>query len=112
VNTELQEALLHLGPPSANAGKLGVLRVLCSWPAKPDLDTLKKAVKGDEDKHPGATLNLADLPMDKEAREHLLSSSPQVLGKRKTKKDGRVAVEEIDDLRLRKGRSTDVGLYG
>jgi hypothetical protein len=83
LNHELQKALEDLGPCSPNAGTLGVLRVLCSYPAEPHLDTLKQMVKDDEDKHPGATLDLEALLEGSTMGDTLKSLRPASLAHRK-----------------------------
>jgi predicted DNA-binding ribbon-helix-helix protein len=49
LNKELQDALRDLGSGADKAGNLGgVLRVMCSYPAKPHMQTIKQIAEADK----------------------------------------------------------------
>lgn len=63
-----------LGPSTDKAGVLGVIRVLICYPAKPNIDTVKKLANADPSHHPAATVDIDSLaahPSDQEILESL-----------------------------------------
>lgn len=60
-NRDLQDALLGLGRVNDFAGKLGVLRVLITYPVTCDMGAIKRVAEEDKFGHPCATLDMAKL---------------------------------------------------
>ncbi|KIM25388.1 hypothetical protein M408DRAFT_210132 [Serendipita vermifera MAFF 305830] len=91
----LLDALKDLGTGSDKAGRFSVLRVLATFPAKPDFDTLTELVKADTNEHPAALLNvelLATHPSEKELFESLRRGVVEAARQKKRKaNDGPVS---------------------
>ena len=68
-----------LGEVPPNAGRSGVLRVLASYPATPDDETLEQCIDADQGKHPGATLNMTSKIWKELAKEHINALEQQVI---------------------------------
>jgi hypothetical protein len=70
------QALQGLGQGTHKAGRSSVLRVLISYPAVPNADTLARLVKEDASCHPAATVDLTSLVTAQSQHEILLSLAP------------------------------------
>ena len=78
LNKKLQKALHDMAPLSDKAGESSVLRVLVSYPAKPNIDTLRRLLSEDKSRHPGALVDLEKLASRVAAKDIVLSLASRV----------------------------------
>jgi hypothetical protein len=83
---ELLTALKNLGPVPPKAGDFGVLRVLATYPGKPHAATLSQAVKDDQCKHPGATLDMTSKALAPREVDYLRGLERRVVAEGKQRK--------------------------
>jgi hypothetical protein len=77
MRVKMEEAIKNLGNGTKNAGRCGLLRVVCSHPPLPDSDTLEEAAKGS---HPLATVLIRHLePSKSDLGQSVLSLASQAL---------------------------------
>jgi hypothetical protein len=67
-----------MAPLSQKAGNSSVLRVLVSYPAKPNINTLQRLLSEDKSRHPGALVDLEKLASDRGAKDIVLSLATRV----------------------------------
>jgi hypothetical protein len=84
MNMQMQSAINNLGPIHPAAGRLGVLRVVVSYPGDLDENTVEEIADDDQDEDLLATINLREIVTRYEDIQAILSLSR----KRSAEEDG------------------------
>jgi hypothetical protein len=104
LNEELQEALCNLGSGADKAGSLGVLRVLCSFPAEPHTATLTKLAQADKCNYV-ATMNIKRLAKDHTEKEVIRAMEIRLTAALAAASQQRKRKSENDELRCTKRKT-------
>jgi hypothetical protein len=80
LSKQMQDTLAELGPSTPDAGRLGILQVVVSYPGEPDQAVMDKFVFNEPDGHPLAVVDMTKMVSSYEGLQTLLSLRKRVTG--------------------------------
>jgi hypothetical protein len=80
LSKQMQDTSAELGPSTPDAGRLGILQVVVSYPGEPDQAVMDKFVFNEPDGHPLAVVDMTKIVPSYEDLQTLLSLRKRVTG--------------------------------